>query len=144
MTVTMDRGVLLKILGEIPKPVTLLSESGMRFTFEERDKDDPHAQRCAYTETEIFCRCLLIHDHDGPHIPITKEADNTAPEGKHYVITSMGRRKQRRVTPACRDEDHDRCKCLNPGQNPQYAGKLVDFIDGEFVIVGDCECECHG
>lgn len=49
------------------------------------------------------------------------------------------------LSPACRDGDHDRCKCLLPGQDRRWAGLLLDFDEATetFKPVGFCGCECH-
>jgi hypothetical protein len=65
------------------------SKSGLVVTLELLPIEE--APRCEARKVECYWACALMPNHDGPHMPITKELDDKAPKGLRYIVTSLGR-----------------------------------------------------
>lgn len=49
------------------------------------------------------------------------------------------------MTTNCVEGRHDVCRCLLPGQNPEWAGLIAGWNEDLecFYPAGICACECH-
>lgn len=109
-----------------------------------KHREDTGHQMAVIDGNRASCaECDFAVGKHGPLAVIVTTNDDALDLDYSSVELQLLASAQVRMTAACIDGDHDRCKCLLPGQDRRYAGLIVRMGPHGFEPDGPCGCPCH-